>query len=76
MTSLDAETSPMYAGPECIEKSLLISALISNIDDIRSSIFHQLGMAISTISDHQLHMSSDITNISTIIDQYLQLTDA
>ena len=36
-------------GVVCVEKSLSISALIANIDDLRSSIFHRLDVAISTI---------------------------
>ena len=33
----------------CVEKSLSISALIANIDDLTSSTFHRLDVAISTI---------------------------
>ena len=39
------------AGPVCVEKSVSISALIGDINDVRSSIFYRLGMAISVISD-------------------------
>ena len=37
------------AGFVCVEKSLSISDLIANIDDLTSSIFHRLDVAISTI---------------------------
>ena len=36
-------------GPVCVEKSLSLSALIGDIDDVRSLIFHRLEVAISTI---------------------------
>ena len=36
-------------GVVCVEKSLSISALIANIDGLRSSIFHRLDVATSPI---------------------------